>query len=276
MKTKLLILCLIMATTAQAATKIATQHFEVNDSIRLLEKDDPAAMGYKFVKSVSAQWPVTINGKKSKALNEFLVEQVFYASHNRNSFPSTPADIKALNNCVKKWVHSNLRTSTMTQEYIVKEYGTPGLKDVDSEEDPMSRWYETIDLSPSHNVGNIAFFVLNGDTYYGGAHNVFGATYYAFDTALDRPIHLKDIVTNPRKVLRMLPSYDHRDKDTKWWDNVNVTDIENFFIKNGKLVFIFNPYAIGPFCDGIIEVPIPLKTLRTKGLLTPYGKKLLK
>ena len=46
---------------------------------------------------------------------------------------------------------------------------------------------------------------------------------------------------------------------------------ENFYVKNGKLVFVFAPYAIGPFCDGEIEVAVPLKTLRAKGLLTAYG-----
>lgn len=275
MKTKIFIAFLLVALSAHGATKVATKHFEYADSIRLLEKDDATAMGYKFVKRVSADWPVTINGKKSEALNDFLVEEVFYASHNRGSFPSVPHDINTLKRCVKKWVSSNLRTNTMVEEYMVKEYGTPGLNDVDSE-DFMSRWTETIDFKPSFATGNIQFFTEYGEAYYGGAHETFALTYYAFDTSLDRPIHLKDIVTSPAKVLRMLPSYDHRDKDTKWWDNIEVTDIENFYVKNGKLVFVFAPYAIGPFCDGIIEVPVPLKTLRSKGLLTQYGKKLLK
>ena len=42
------------------------------------------------------------------------------------------------------------------------------------------------------------------------------------------------------------------------------------------MVFVFAPYAIGPFCDGEIEVPVPIKTLRAKGLLTAYAKKKLK
>ena len=57
---------------------------------------------------------------------------------------------------------------------------------------------------------------------------------------------------------------------------MDVKSIENFFVKDGKMVFVFSPYAIGPFCDGIVEVPVPLKTLKAKGLLTAYGKKLMK
>ena len=74
--------------------------------------------------------------------------------------------------------------------------------------------------------------------------------------------------------MKLLPKYDKRDKDVKWWDNINEIDIDNFYIKDGNMVFSFAPYAIGPFSDGQIDVKVPLKTLKAKGLLTAYGKKL--
>ena len=276
MKTKLFIAFLLLALTAQAAPKIKTQHFEFKDSIRFFDKEEPDAQGYKFTKSVSVDWPVTVNGKKSKALNDFLVEEVFYASHNPQSFPTVPQDFNSLVPCVKSYVSDILRSNTMLNEYVVKEYGTPGLTDIDSNEEYMSCWFETLDFKVSHTVGNLVFFVENGDYYYGGAHDVFGSTFYANDAALDKPIRVTDVVTNLTKVLKMLPSYDHRDKDSKWWDGINEVDITNFFIKGDKMIFVFQPYQVGPFCDGIVEVPIPLKTLKAKKLLTPYGKKLLK
>ena len=276
MKTKLFLAFLLLAITAQAAPKIKTQHFEVKDSIRVFDKDDPQGLGFKFTKSVDANWPVTVNGKKSKALNDFLVEEVFYASHNTQSFPKTPQDVKSLTSCVKNWVNYILRSNTMVSDFVVKEYGTPGVKDLNCNDEPMSCWYETTDFKFSHMVGNLLFFIEEGDCYYGGAHNTFSATYLAFDAALDKPIRLSDIVTSPSKLRRILPSYDKRDKDTKWWQNIDVPDIQNFYIKDGKMVFVFQPYAIGPFCDGIVEVPVPLKTLKAKKLLTTYGKKLIK
>ncbi|MBR5085579.1 MAG: DUF3298 domain-containing protein [Muribaculaceae bacterium] len=276
MKTKFFFAFLLLALSVQAAPKIKTQHFECKDSIRFFDKEEPDAQGYKFTKSVNVDWPVTINGKKSKALNDFLVEEVFYASHNPESFPTIPQDVNSLTSCVKNWVSNILRSNTMVQEYIVKEYGTPGVTDIKSSDDYMSCWYETLDFEYSHSVGNLVFFVERGDYYYGGAHDVFGANYLAFDATLDKPIRVTDIVTNLSKVLKMLPSYDHRDKESKWWDNINEVDIDNFYIKNGKMVFVFQPYAVGPFCDGIVEVPVPLKTLKAKKLLTAYGKKLLK
>lgn len=276
MKTRFLILFVLIALVANAAQKIKTQHFEVKDSIRMFDKEDLQGLGFKFTKTVNAEWPVTINGKKSQALNDFLVEEVFYASHNTQSFPKIPTDIKSLTSCVKHWVGYILRSNTMVNDFVVKEYGAPGVKDINSNDEPMSCWYETLDFNYSHAVGNLMFFVENGDSYYGGAHNMFASDYLAFDASLDKPIRVTDIVTSLRKVRRMLPSYDKRDKDVKMWDNIGEQEITNFYIKDGKMVFVFAPYAVGPFCDGIVEVPIPLKTLKAKKLLTPYGKKLLK
>ena len=277
MKTKLLLIAfMLLALCAQAAPKVKTQHFEYEDSIRFFDKGELKAPGYKFTKGVCVDWPVTINGKKSKALNEFLVEEVFYASHNTDYFPRTPQDVNSLKTCVKKWVSTTLRTNTMVKEFVVKEYGTPGVKDLNCEQEPMNCWFEFLDFKMSHVVGNLIFFKETGESYYGGAHGSFGASYYAFDAALDKPIRLSDIVTNESKVRKMLPRYDHRDKENKMWENVDVPDIQNFYIKDGKMVFVFQPYQIGPYCDGIVEVPVPLKTLRNKKLLTPYGKKLIK
>ena len=276
MKTKLFLAFLLLAISAQAAPKVKTQHFEVKDSIRMFDKDDLQGLGFKFTKTVTADWPTTVNGKKSKALNDFLVEEVFYASHNTQSFPKTPEDVKSLTGCVKNWVSYILRENTMVKDFVVKEYGTPGVKDLNCNDEPMSCWYETTDFQFSHAVGNLMFFVENGDCYYGGAHNTFSSTFLAYDAVLDKPIRLTDIITNPSKLRRILPRYDKRDKDNKWWQNIDVPDIQNFYIKDGKMVFVFQPYAIGPFCDGIVEVPVPLKTLRAKKLLTTYGKKLLK
>ena len=163
----------------------------------------------------------------------------------------------------------------MVQEYTVKEMG-PGIQDINSDKEPERCWYETVDMKLNHTEGNILFFVENGSSYYGGAHYTYGVSYYPFDIVLNRPIQLKDIVTSPTKVLRMIPKYDKRDKDSKWYDNVNEVEIENFYVKNGKLVFVFQPYQAGPFSDGVVEVPIPLKTLRSKKLLTKYGRGLLK
>lgn len=271
MKRIFIIAFMLVALCAQGSVKIKTQHFEVSDSLRLLEKEDPQSMGYKLKTAVVADWPVAINGKPSSALNKYLLDVLYDAKNNRDIFTSYSTDVKAVRNMVGKWAVKTLRTHSMTEEYIVKETGS--VPDINYDEEPMRCWYDTSEFKPSHVVGNLMFFTDYNDCYYGGAHNMFFTRYYAFDAALVRPITLKDIVTSPKKLLKILPAYDKRDKDVKWWDNIPVESLENFYIKNGKMVFVFSPYAIGPFCEGEIEVPVSLKTLKAKGLLTTYGKK---
>ncbi|MBR5638123.1 MAG: DUF3298 domain-containing protein [Muribaculaceae bacterium] len=267
---------MFVALSVQGATKVETQHFELADSVRFYEPDDPQSDGYKFSEMVKADWPITINGKKSLALNDFLLEEVFYACQNPNCFPGNVNDVNTLTGCVKNWIDYILHSSAMANEYIVKDYGTPGVKDITFEEDPMRCMYELTDLKQSHVVGDLVFFVEYSEIYYGGVHPDYMYNYYAFDAALDRPIRLDDIITDRSKLLRILPKYDKRDKDVKWWDNINAVDLGNFYIKDGNMVCPFAPYAVGPFCDGEIEVKVPLKTLNAKGLLTTYGKKFLK
>ena len=272
MKKIFIIAFVLVALCAQGATKVKTQHFEVSDSVIFLEKDDPQALGYKMRMAVSADWPVSINGKESSALTKLLLDSVFYASSNRDIIPYYTSNVSVLRDFIGDWVYRSLRSHNMAQEYDVKECGSA--PSIDCEENPMNCWYETTELMLSHVVDNLVFFKEYNDCYFGGAHNMFFTGYYAFDAALEKHITLKDIVTSPKKLLRMLPAYDKRDKDVKWWENITTESIENFYVKNGKLVFVFAPYAIGPFCDGEIEVAVPLKTLRAKGLLTAYGKKL--
>lgn len=276
MKSKLFFAFLLLALSASAASTVQTQHFELADSVRFYEPDDPQSDGYKFSKIVTADWPVTINGKKSQALNDFLIEEVFYASHNPNSFTGSISDVNTLTGCVKNWMSYILHSSAMAGEYIVKDYGTPGVKDITSEQDPMRCMYELTNLKQSHVVGDLVFFVEYNEIYYGGVHPDYMYNYYAFDAALDRPIRLDDIITDRSKLLRMLPKYDKRGKDVKWWDSIKDVDLGNFYIKDGNMVFPFAPYAIGPFSEGEVEVKVPLKALNSKGMLTTYGKNYLK
>lgn len=273
MKTKLLIALLLIALTSSAATKVKTQRFEVRDSIYLVDKEDPEGIGFKFNKTFVVNWPVSVNGVKSKALNKFLLDSLFGAYQHRDIYTTYSDDVNVLKGYVSKGVHRALIEHNMAQEYTIRDAANK--PNIDFAENPMSCWYEDMEFKVNRTFGDIVFFSAYYDDYYGGAHNMFFTVYHAFDTKLDKPISLKDIITSPKKLLRMLPKYDSRDAESKWWNQVDVEQLDNFYLKDGKMIFSFSPYAVGPFCDGQVEVPVPLKTLNAKGLLTTYGKKLL-
>lgn len=275
MKTKLILALVMLALSAHAATTVKTEYFELADSVRLFDVDgDSDSPGYKYAKHVTAHWPVAVNGKYSKALSSYLLDSLFNVYKHPNIFPYYPGELDVMAGFLGDVIYRDTRDNTLVEDYVKKEPLAVG--DLNCEEYPLNCWYDNIDIKLSHTLGDLVFYTANYDIYLGGAHGMFFTDYLVFDARLDKPVHLKDFVTSPAKLLRLLPSYDKRDKDTKWWENIEVENIDNFYIKNGKMVFVFAPYAIGPFCDGIIEVPVPIKTLRAKGLLTAYAKQKLK
>lgn len=276
MKKILFIAFVLFALCAQSAVKVKTQHFEITDSVRLFDKDEPNGNGYKLTKTVTANWPVSVNSKKCETLNNYLLEKLFNVSYYADDFPYCPDEMKKMVGFLRKVINTKLHEQSADESFIIKDAGSPGVLDINCEEEPMSCWYESTMIDYSHSVGNLAFFTSYYEDYHGGAHGMFFTEYIPFDVRLNKPIELSDIITNPKKLLSMLPAYDKRDADSKWWENVEIVALENFYIKNGKMVFSFAPYAIGPFCDGQVEVKVPLKTLKSKGLLTTYGKTLIK
>ena len=276
MKKILFITMLLLAFTASAATKVKSQHFEIADSVRFFDKDNNDGIGYKLTKRVTANWPVAINGKKCQKLCNYLLDSIFYVNNHRGIFPNYPEKMNVMIESLRTLLQQELYDHNILEEYNVLSARAPGVVDIKCGDYPLNCWYENITIDYSHSVDDLAFFTSYYEDYFGGAHGMFFTEYLPFDINLNKPIHLKDIVTSPKKLLRILPSYDKRDKDVKWWQYIDTNDIDNFYIKNGKIVFSFAPYAIGPFCEGQIEVPVSLKTLNAKGLLTTYGKKYLK
>lgn len=279
MKRNILITMLLVAVVAlpvrvHAVAKIKSTRVEVKQSIRMIDpEDDSDSQGYKMTKTVHMNWPVTVNGKHSEALSHYVLDSLFHAYESPKDFNNYEVTGgEDLANILGDWVDKSLRSNSMLETYIIKEVNE--MPELNEEEYPMSCWYQNLEFGHEFSEGDLAFFAARYEDYYGGAHGMFATIYYPFDTRLDKPISIKDIVTNEKAVLRMLPSYDGRPKENQWWDNI--TDIDNFYIRHGKITFVFSPYAVGPFCDGEVEVDIPLSVLKSKGLLTAYGKTFVK
>ena len=274
MKTTTIIAFLLLGLTASAATNIRTQHFELRDSLRLFETEDVDDLGFKHTQSIMCDWPVTVNGKPCEALTKFLCDSLFHVQDHRDIFPYYPSDVNVLSDFLGDVTSRQMNQHPMFSEFTVKSGWTK--PDIDPQEEPMRYWYDNMTFKLSHTQGNLAFFTASYDSYYGGAHGMYFTTYYIFDTRLNKPIHLRDVITNPKALLRLLPKYDRRGREGTWWENTSVEQIDNFYIKDGKMTFVFPPYAIGPFSDGEVKVSVPLKKLKAKGLLTTYGKRLIK
>ena len=273
MKTKLLFIAFVLlAPLSQAATTVKTSYFEVADSMRLFDLDGSDGQGYKYTTFVKVNWPVAVNGRFSDNLNHFLLDSLFHVYEHPDIFPYYPSDMETLTGFLNDVVHCYIDQET--EHY--KKVSLLDVPDLNCEECPMRCWYDNVDVDLSHTYGDLVFIKAYYDNYAGGTHNSYQTNYLVFDARLDKPMKISDFVTSPKKLLRMVPRYDHRRVEIKQWNNITVDNINNFYIKNGKMVFVFAPYAIGPYCNGEVEVPVPIKALRAQGLLTAYAKQKLK
>lgn len=109
------------------------------------------------------------------------------------------------------------------------------------------------------------------------AHGMYSTFYINYDIEKGKIFTLSDILTPG--AMAELPGI-LREKAASMRGTIGDTEIEtvssdaNFYIDNtGNIVFVFQPYEIASYAQGIIELPIPAYILDNS--LTPYGKEIL-
>lgn len=109
------------------------------------------------------------------------------------------------------------------------------------------------------------------------AHGMYSTFYLNYDIEKGKIFTLSDILT-PGAIAE-LPAM-LREKAESMRGTIGNTEIEtvsseaNFYIDNAdNIVFVFQPYEIASYAQGIIELPIPAYILDNS--LTPYGKEIL-
>ncbi len=105
------------------------------------------------------------------------------------------------------------------------------------------------------------------------AHGMYTTTYLNYDLEQGRLFSLGDIVTSDG--MKQLPDILARTARTMR-GMIGATQLEalpadsNFYVDlRGNIVFVYQPYEIASYAQGIIE--IPLQAYRITDMLTPYG-----
>ena len=116
-------------------------------------------------------------------------------------------------------------------------------------------------------------------SYSGGAHGMYGEVMHVLDLKGEKELKLSDVTSAYSSTLsRLLEKWYrkqyHLQPGEKLSDHIFEDTIpanRNFFITKNGLGFIYNPYEIASFADGIIQIVIPFSDL--KGKLTPWFMK---
>jgi len=145
-------------------------------------------------------------------------------------------------------------------------------KTEDIKEAPFSYNYEfSSSLMIAYATPKLITMAQSFYSYTGGAHGMYGTRYYVFDLTKPRQLGLNEIVTpEGRKKLRpLLEKYFRKQNNIKAGTTLvdaglfenKIEPNSNFFVSGKGISFCYQPYEIGPYSSGQIEIFIPLSEL---------------
>lgn len=145
-----------------------------------------------------------------------------------------------------------------------------------SDESVMSYYTHTsIERLPNHN--NLVQIAIHHDVYLGGAHNMPSSTYLLFDMDLQSGIEFADLITTEENIYPLLQEayieYLMQTGITSDEELANHQDAwplevsQNIYFDEQGLVFVYDPYQLGPFVMGFIELKIGYDELN--GMIKP-------
>src|SRR5258705_7003962 len=150
------------------------------------------------------------------------------------------------------------------------------LKDEDLKEAYSYNLDQTDHLMIVYQSPGLIVLAHSNYAYTGGAHGNYGTSYIPIDPAANKKIGLKDVINEDgqKQLSKFLErsfrrSYSLKDKDSLSEGGLFENKIEpnnNFYITAKGIGFCYNPYEIGPYAMGEINLFIPFSEL------TPYLK----
>lgn len=155
-----------------------------------------------------------------------------------------------------------------------------------SEEDFIFHEYiESLDYSASRADTSVISFVETTYSDTGGAHGIYGGFGLNYDARTGELIKFAELSDDPDKFYNDTLAYNRELAQTDEYkermfeegflgedefENVLYAD-EKWYLSNEGLVFISNPYELGPYAAGMIEFVIPYDELNEMGLKEEYS-----
>lgn len=111
--------------------------------------------------------------------------------------------------------------------------------------------------------------------YTGGAHGMPGEYFINIEKMSGRVLSLADIVTDQSQnefvtiaeqkfyQQRGIPSTQSLEEAGYWFDDEGFYLAENFTVMDDGLLFLYNPYEIASYADGMIELFIPIADVKS-------------
>lgn len=215
------------------------------------------------VNSLTAFWPVVLNGKECPKLHEALC---FWLTGKE--------DIKNLDRAIEQMLYTDNDDVPFGENdpYLIVDRLT--------DEIPLNRSLESIELKRLDN--RFAVFHLFSNLYYAGAaHGMYIHGYITYDTELDKIVTLEDVLIDPELIRPYILEsinleYQYTEEDLFMPEDDNLHIPSQFYFENGLLHLVYQVYEIASFAQGEIDVPIFYPNdEKCPEYLTPYGKEVM-
>lgn len=132
-------------------------------------------------------------------------------------------------------------------------------------------WTDYRDMKLKSEENGLLTLLYIHEGYTGGVHGFHVQTYKTIDLNNLKKLQLHDIIkTDSQMNWDTLLRKNLRDSDPEVAEMISVahlSPVENFYIENGQLIFVYNQYEIAPYAAGVITIPVALSTIKTE--LTP-------
>lgn len=149
---------------------------------------------------------------------------------------------------------------------------------------PFMGYSESLIFKPVRSDSNVISFTLTYDAYTGGAHGNYetlGVNYNAktgdllsFSDLSDDPAAFREDTLAYNQKLANTDSYQERMFSTDDIANGTLESVlyadDAWYLSTSGLVFLSNPYALGPYAAGVIEFIIPYGDLSDMGFKESY------
>lgn len=213
--------------------------------------------------SVSIQWPVKIGDNNIKILQDSIIAKTF----GKPLMSVDSAMIKCIGN----------PAGSEDLKKIEKVSSIPYAND------NTRVWSSNTNVIAKIINERYAVYQISNDTYLGGAHPTYGASFINYDVKNNKVLSYTDIFKAgsdndviAKITARLIQQYNAKDKEALSSEIGISTDAllasKNIYLSENAITFCYNQYEIACYAMGVIEVTIPSYELDS--CLTPEAKKL--
>lgn len=134
-------------------------------------------------------------------------------------------------------------------------------------------WFSEVNIQATQPFPGIISLENLYSSYTGGAHGMYGTSYYNYDVAKHRVLTLQDLFSdeNLAKLTARAESIFRKNenlspqailKDVYFFENGQFALTKNFQIRENDLLFFYNPYEIKPYAAGTTRLDIPYSVIK--------------